>query len=77
MRTCGPMSDTTCCMWVKLHYAVTIRTHCLPCQSQRVAHHLSCFSPISHLLQEGAGRAVMTAEVEIIFDNSDKRFPVS
>jgi structural maintenance of chromosome 3 (chondroitin sulfate proteoglycan 6) len=29
-----------------------------------------------HLLHEGAGQGVMAAYVEIIFDNSDGRFPV-
>ena len=28
-------------------------------------------------LQEGAGHAVLSAYVEIVFDNSDNRFPVS
>lgn len=28
-------------------------------------------------LQEGAGHAVLSAYVEIVFDNSDSRFPVS
>lgn len=27
-------------------------------------------------LQEGAGHAVMSAYVEVVFDNSDGRFPV-
>ena len=29
------------------------------------------------LVQEGAGHAVLSASVEITFDNSDSRFPVS
>lgn len=29
-----------------------------------------------HLLHEGAGSGVMAAYVEIIFDNSDGRFPI-
>ena len=32
---------------------------------------------VSALLQEGAGHAVLSAYVEIVFDNSDNRFPVS
>lgn len=34
---------------------------------------LQCFV----CLQEGAGHAVLSAYVEIVFDNSDNRFPVS
>jgi structural maintenance of chromosome 3 (chondroitin sulfate proteoglycan 6) len=30
----------------------------------------------SKLLHEGAGKSVMSAYVELIFDNSDGRFPV-
>lgn len=29
------------------------------------------------VLQEGAGHAVLSAYVEIVFENSDNRFPVS
>ena len=31
---------------------------------------------IRKCLQEGAGHAVLSAYVEIVFDNSDNRFPV-
>lgn len=42
--------------------------------------HVSCISsavilPITYFEQEGSGSAVMSAYVEIIFDNSDDRFP--
>lgn len=32
---------------------------------------------ISVVPQEGAGHAVLSAYVEIVFDNADNRFPVS
>lgn len=34
-------------------------------------------APCWHCLQEGAGHAVMSAYVEVVFDNSDNRLPVS
>jgi chromosome segregation ATPase len=36
-----------------------------------------CYYVRWNLLQEGAGPATMSAYVEIIFDNSDNRFPVT
>lgn len=37
---------------------------------------LSCHSLFFSLCQEGAGHQVMSAFVEIVFDNSDNRIPV-
>ena len=40
--------------------------------ASRACHSYNVFA----CLQEGAGHAVLSAYVEIVFDNSDNRFPV-
>jgi hypothetical protein len=37
----------------------------------------ACHIPPCAMKQEGVGHAVMSAYVEVVFDNSDSRLPVS
>lgn len=59
----GEATPAACTLWRNA------RLHCASSQRTLAAHRRS-------RVQEGAGRDIMSASVEIIFDNKDMRFPV-